>query len=83
LASKGDREWLIDADPHVSDRKRICRLTEIEPESRKAASALRKSGIVAGDVVQIVLPNSAHYYFPVFGAWMIGASVSLSDPGDQ
>jgi acyl-coenzyme A synthetase/AMP-(fatty) acid ligase len=81
LSTKGDRDWLIDVDKFESDRKRICRLSEIEPVSRKAASALRKSGIGFGDVVQIVLPGSAHYYFPVFGAWMLGAAVSLSDPG--
>jgi hypothetical protein len=52
LSSKGDREWLIDADDFVSDRKRTCKLSEVEPESRKAASALRKSGIASGDVVQ-------------------------------
>ena len=81
LSSKGDRDFLIDVDLHQNNRKRVCRLSEIEPATRKVASALRKSGIGNGDVVQIVLPCSAYFYFPVFGAWKLGAAVSLSDPG--
>jgi len=42
-----------------------------------------KNYIVYGFNPQIVLPCSAYYYFPVFGAWMIGAAVSLSDPGKR
>jgi hypothetical protein len=42
-----------------------------------------KNEIIYGLYLQIVLPCSAYYYFPVFGAWMIGAAVSLSDPGKK
>ncbi len=42
-----------------------------------------KNNIIYGLYPQIVLPCSAYYYFPVFGAWMIGAAVSLSDPGKK
>jgi len=47
----------------------------------KVASGLKNLGIEPGQVVQIILPNSCHYFFPAFGAWLIGAAVSVSDPG--
>ena len=71
----------MDVDDLENSRKRICRISEIEPQSRQVASALKSYGISYGDVIQIVLPSSAYYFFPVFGAWMLGAAVSLSDPG--
>jgi acyl-coenzyme A synthetase/AMP-(fatty) acid ligase len=47
----------------------------------KASSALKKLQITKGDVVQVIMPNNCYYYFPVFAAWLIGAKVSVSDPG--
>lgn len=81
LAETGDRDWIIDIDPLENGRKRICRIGEIQATARRAASALQRSGVGRGDVIQIVLPNDVHYYFPIFGAWLIGAYVSVSDPG--
>ena len=56
-------------------------MSEIEPQSRKAAAALNKNGIKLGDTIQVVLPNSIGYHWTVFGAWLLGAKASLADPG--
>lgn len=62
-------------------RKKITYVKEVIPTSMKVASGLKNLGIETGQVVQIILPNSCHYFFPAFGAWLIGAAVSVSDPG--
>ena len=39
----------------------------------RAANMLRASGIEKGDVVSLLLPNSAEYIFAYFACWKIGA----------
>jgi acyl-CoA synthetase (AMP-forming)/AMP-acid ligase II len=47
---------------------------------RRAAASLRGRGISAGDVVAIMLPNTATFVVSLFAAWRIGAAVTPINP---
>jgi long-chain acyl-CoA synthetase len=47
---------------------------------QRAAAALRGYGVSAGDVVAIMLPNTASFVVGLFGAWRIGAAVTPINP---
>ncbi len=42
-----------------------------------------RAGLVKGETVTLMLPNSADFYVPVLAAWRCGAAVSLVDPLQQ
>jgi acyl-CoA synthetase (AMP-forming)/AMP-acid ligase II len=47
---------------------------------RRAASALRRHGIGAGDVVAVMLPNTVDLVVTLFAAWRLGAAVTPLNP---
>ncbi|HTF07311.1 MAG TPA: AMP-binding protein, partial [Asanoa sp.] len=47
---------------------------------QRAATALRGQGVSAGDVVAIMLPNTASFVVSLFAAWRIGAAVTPINP---
>jgi acyl-CoA synthetase (AMP-forming)/AMP-acid ligase II len=47
---------------------------------QRAAASLRGKGVSAGDVVAIMLPNTASFVVTLFGAWRIGAAVTPINP---
>jgi long-chain acyl-CoA synthetase len=47
---------------------------------QRAAASLRGKGVSAGDVVAIMLPNTASFVVALFGAWRIGAAVTPINP---
>ncbi|AFM17716.1 acyl-CoA synthetase (AMP-forming)/AMP-acid ligase II [Mycolicibacterium chubuense NBB4] len=50
---------------------------------RRAASALRRHGVGAGDVVAVMLPNTAYLVVAVFAAWRLGAAVTPLNPSSS
>ncbi|MGW7049469.1 class I adenylate-forming enzyme family protein [Streptomyces avermitilis] len=47
---------------------------------RRAAAALRARGVGRGDVVALLLPNTADFVVALFAAWRLGAVVTPVDP---
>jgi long-chain acyl-CoA synthetase len=47
---------------------------------QRAATSLRDRGVSAGDVVAIMLPNTAGFVVALFAAWRIGAAVTPINP---
>ncbi len=47
---------------------------------RRAASALRARGVGRGDVVALLLPNTADFVVALFAAWRLGAAVTPVNP---
>src|SRR5882757_10246399 len=47
---------------------------------QRAAAALRGHGVSAGDVVAIMLPNTASFVVSLFAAWRLGAAVTPMNP---
>jgi long-chain acyl-CoA synthetase len=47
---------------------------------QRAAASLRGQGVSAGDVVAIMLPNTAGFVVSLFAAWRIGATVTPINP---
>jgi len=47
---------------------------------QRAAAALRGHGVSAGDVVAIMLPNTASFVVALFAAWRLGATVTPMNP---
>ena len=47
---------------------------------QRAAASLRGKGVSAGDVVALMLPNTASFVVALFGAWRIGAAVTPINP---
>ncbi|MFE7801439.1 class I adenylate-forming enzyme family protein [Nocardia sp. NPDC057440] len=47
---------------------------------RRAAATLRAAGVSSGDVVAIMLPNSAAFVVSLFATWRVGATVTPIDP---
>jgi long-chain acyl-CoA synthetase len=47
---------------------------------QRAAAALRWQGVSAGDVVAIMLPNTASFVVSLFAAWRLGAAVTPMNP---
>ncbi|MEU1205857.1 AMP-binding protein [Nocardia sp. NPDC005825] len=48
---------------------------------RRAASTLRANGVGPGDVVAVMLPNTADLIVCLFAAWRLGAAVTPINPG--
>jgi long-chain acyl-CoA synthetase len=47
---------------------------------QRAAASLRNRGVSAGDVVAIMLPNTASFVVSLFAAWRLGAAVTPINP---
>ena len=47
---------------------------------QRAAASLRSRGVSAGDVVAIMLPNTAGFVVALFAAWRLGAAVTPINP---
>ena len=47
---------------------------------QRAAASLRGQGVSAGDVVAIMLPNTASFVVSLFAAWRLGAAVTPINP---
>ena len=47
---------------------------------QRAAASLRGHGVSAGDVVAIMLPNTASFVVALFAAWRLGAAVTPINP---
>ncbi|MEV6426186.1 AMP-binding protein [Nocardia sp. NPDC051463] len=47
---------------------------------RRAAGTLRAAGVSSGDVVAIMLPNTAAFVVSLFATWRVGATVTPIDP---
>src|ERR1700760_246335 len=47
---------------------------------QRAAASLRNHGVSAGDVVAIMLPNTAGFVVSLFEAWRLGAAVTPVNP---
>ncbi|WP_433713960.1 class I adenylate-forming enzyme family protein [Nocardia sp. CA-084685] len=47
---------------------------------RRAAATLRAAGVSSGDVVAIMLPNTAAFVVSLFATWRVGATVTPIDP---
>ena len=75
LEDTGDRDWLVDTETGYSHT-----ISQIEPVSRRVASALLSLGFGPGDVLQTGYSSCLDFYWPVFGAWLCGGTVSLGDP---
>ncbi len=47
---------------------------------QRAGASLQRHGVSAGDVVAIMLPNTANFVVSLFAAWRLGASVTPINP---
>ena len=47
---------------------------------RRAGASLHRHGVSAGDVVAIMLPNTAAFVVSLFAAWRLGAAVTPINP---
>ncbi|HZA08953.1 class I adenylate-forming enzyme family protein [Mycobacterium sp.] len=47
---------------------------------RRAAACLRGRSVTAGDVVAIMLPNTASFVVSMFAAWRVGATITPVNP---
>jgi long-chain acyl-CoA synthetase len=47
---------------------------------QRAAASLQRRGVSAGDVVAIMLPNTASFVVALFAAWRLGAAVTPINP---
>ncbi|HUO40517.1 MAG TPA: AMP-binding protein [Mycobacterium sp.] len=47
---------------------------------RRASAALRGRGVSGGDVVAVMLPNTASFVVSLFAAWRVGAAVTPINP---
>jgi len=64
----------------VADDKTDLDNTQFLAAVQRAAASLRARGISAGDVVAIMLPNTATFVVSLFAAWRLGATVTPINP---
>ncbi|KAI9084332.1 hypothetical protein K1719_033674 [Acacia pycnantha] len=75
LAQFADRPCLI-----VGSTGKIYSYAEAHLQSRKIAAGFSKLGVKKGDVIMILLQNSAEFALSFFAASMIGAVVTTANP---
>jgi len=66
--------------PAVADDRTDLNNTQFLAAVRRAAATLRTHGVSAGDVVAIMLPNTADFVVALFAAWRLGATVTPINP---
>ncbi len=47
---------------------------------RRASASLHQHGVSSGDVVAVMLPNTANFVVSLFAAWRLGAAVTPLNP---
>ena len=70
-------------NPHgsaVADDNTDLDNTQFLAAVQRAATSLRARGISAGDVVAVMLPNTATFVVSLFAAWRLGAAVTPINP---
>src|SRR6516165_3860969 len=70
-------------DPHgpcVADDDTQMTNTQFRQAVADAALTLRAHGVTAGDVVAIMLPNTASLVVALFAAWRVGAAATPLNP---
>jgi long-chain acyl-CoA synthetase len=72
-AENGSGPAIADDYTHLSNSQFLAAV-------QRAAAALRGHGVSAGDVVAIMLPNTASFVVSLFAAWRIGATVTPINP---
>ena len=66
--------------PAVADDYTDLNNCEFLAAVQRAAASLRGHGVSAGDVVAIMLPNTASFVVSLFAAWRLGAAVTPINP---
>ena len=66
--------------PAVADDKTDLDNAQFLAAVQRAAASLRGHGISAGDVVAIMLPNTAGFVVSLFAVWRVGAAVTPINP---
>jgi long-chain acyl-CoA synthetase len=66
--------------PTVADDDIDLNNAEFLTAAQRAAASLRRHGVSAGDVVAIMLPNTANFVVALFAAWRLGAAVTPINP---
>jgi len=75
LSESGDRDWLVDCLDQAS-----IKISHIENKSRRVASGLTRLGLGPGDILHTAYNSQLDFYWPVWGAWLCGATPSVADP---
>ena len=73
LMETGDRDWMVDCQEQTS-----IKISHILNMSRRVASGLTRLGLKPGDIVHTAYNNQLEFYWPVWGAWMCGATIRLN-----
>ena len=68
------------SSPAVADDDRHLNNTEFLDAVQRAAATLQRHGVSVGDVVAIMLPNTASFVVSLFAAWRLGAAVTPINP---
>ena len=66
--------------PAVADDKTDLDNAQFLAAVQRAAATLRGHGISSGDVVAVMLPNTASFVVSLFAAWRLGAAVTPINP---
>jgi long-chain acyl-CoA synthetase len=66
--------------PAVADDKTDLDNAQFLAAVQRAAASLRGHGVSAGDVIAIMLPNTASFVVSLFAAWRVGAAVTPINP---
>src|SRR3977135_999582 len=66
--------------PAVADDKTDLDNAQFLAAVQRAASSLHGHGVTAGDVVAVMLPNTASFVVSLFAAWRLGAAVTPINP---
>src|SRR6202022_905185 len=66
--------------PAVADDHTDLNNSQFLAAVQRAAASLRGRGVSAGDVVAIMLPNTASFVVSLFASWRLGAAVTPINP---
>jgi long-chain acyl-CoA synthetase len=66
--------------PAVADDYTALNNSQFLAAVQRAAATLRGHGVSAGDVVAVMLPNTAGFVVSLFAAWRLGAAVTPINP---
>ncbi len=69
--------------PAVADDDSDLNNTQFLDAVQRAAAELARRGVAAGDVVAIMLPNTAGFVVSLFASWRLGAAVTPINPSLQ
>ncbi|MGB9226890.1 o-succinylbenzoate--CoA ligase [Mycobacterium sp.] len=82
LAALPDRRAKQDpSGPSIADDDTNLTNAEFLDTIARAAAVLQAHGVSAGDVVAVMLPNTASFAVALFAAWRLGAAVTPLNPG--